>query len=780
MPDLKTRILHIEDNPGDARLVKEMLADAEPASYELVQVARLDQALAKLASEQIDVVLADLGLPDSQGLDTLKQLRGAFPELPVIVMSGMSDENVAVQAVQEGAQDYIVKGHIDVYGCTRAIRYAIERKREAEALRQSEEKYRLLVENVTVGIVVAQDGVVKYSNRKAQEISGYTYEELSTFPFAELIHPADLEQTVEYYLAFLRGEETPANHMFRSIAKGGQIKWLESNAVLIAWEGRPATLNFLTIVTERKQREFELEAIAAMGAALRVAESRTEMLGVILDQLFDVLHAKGAVLALLDPVSGEIVIEMGRGAWAGSTGVRLAPGTSVSERVIATGERYVTTDLAREPQIVRRDLVGELNFAACVPLTVRGQTIGALGVGRQSAIEEAEVRLLTSIADLAANAIHRETLHERAEQQVQQLTALATIDRAITASLKLDITLGVLLDQTVAQLRVDAADILLFVPDTQTLEFAAGRGLKTSYFRSARVKLGEGCAGLAALERKTILIKDWQSEIPDSAAAATLAAGLKAEGFVSLVVVPLVAKGQVTGVLEIFHRTPLAPDRMWLDFLQALAEQAAIAVDNAHLFENVQRTNVALLQSYDATIEGWSRALDLRDKETEGHTQRVVVMTLALARAMQVEESELVHIRRGALLHDIGKMGVPDTILRKPGPLTESEWEIMRRHPEYAYELLSPIDYLRPAIDIPYGHHEKWDGAGYPLGIKGRDIPLEARIFAVVDVWDALRSDRPYRPAWGEETTREYIRAQAGQHFDPKVVELFLELIENK
>ncbi|HEX7588021.1 MAG TPA: PAS domain S-box protein, partial [Anaerolineae bacterium] len=339
MADLKTRILHIEDNPGDARLVKEMLADAEPANYDLIQVARLDQALATLASESIEIILADLGLPDSQGLETIKRLRAAFPELPVIVMSGMSDETVAVQAVQEGAQDYIVKGLVDLHTCTRAIRYAIERKRAAEALRQSEEKYRLLVENVTVGIIVAQEGVVKYSNRKAQEIAGYTHDELVSMPFTDLIHPDDLEQTIGYYLGFLNGEKTPQNHIFRSVGKDGQLKWLESNAVLITWEGYPATLNFLTVVTERKQREFELEAIAAMGVALRVAESRAEMLSLILDQLCDLVKAQGAALALRDPVSGEIVIEMGRGAWADSTGWRLSPGRSVSEHVIVTGER---------------------------------------------------------------------------------------------------------------------------------------------------------------------------------------------------------------------------------------------------------------------------------------------------------------------------------------------------------------------------------------------------------------------------------------------------------
>jgi putative nucleotidyltransferase with HDIG domain len=180
--------------------------------------------------------------------------------------------------------------------------------------------------------------------------------------------------------------------------------------------------------------------------------------------------------------------------------------------------------------------------------------------------------------------------------------------------------------------------------------------------------------------------------------------------------------------------------------------------------------------AYDATIEGWSHALDLRDKETEGHTQRVTEMAVNLARACGLSEAELVQVRWGALLHDIGKMGVPDGILLKPGPLTDKEWMVMRKHPTFAYEMLAPIRHLRLALDIPYCHHEKWDGSGYPQELKGNQIPLIARIFTVVDVWDALVSDRPYRAAWTKEKAREHIRASSGTHFDPQVVDNFMKI----
>ncbi len=367
----------------------------------------------------------------------------------------------------------------------------------------------------------------------------------------------------------------------------------------------------------------------------------------------------------------------------------------------------------------------------------------------------------------------RKRAEEEIQRQLQRITALRTIDTAITASVDMRITLGIVLDQVTAQLRVDSADVLLLNPHLQTLEYAAGRGFRGRAVERTRLRMGEGQAGRAALERRMIQHPDFAA----SGAAFAQAELLAAENVAAYFAMPLLAKGQVRGVLEIFHRARLNPDPEWLNFLETLAGQAAIAVDNAQLFEYLQRSNTNLTLAYDTTLEGWSRAMDLRDKETEGHTQRVTEITERLARAMGLNEAELVHIRRGALLHDMGKMGVPDSILLKPDKLTDDEWAIMRKHPVYAYEMLSPIVYLQKALDIPYCHHEKWDGTGYPRGLKGEQIPLAARIFAVADVWDALRSDRPYRPAWPEEKVREYIREQSGKHFDPRVVEVFMRMV---
>ena len=240
---------------------------------------------------------------------------------------------------------------------------------------------------------------------------------------------------------------------------------------------------------------------------------------------------------------------------------------------------------------------------------------------------------------------------------------------------------------------------------------------------------------------------------------------------------PFRAKDKIIGFLSLNSRTPDFFQPVHSERLQAFADHAATAVENATLFANLQSSNQAITRAYEATIEGWSAALDLRDKETEGHSRRVTTMTLRLAEALGLRGTELDDIRRGALLHDIGKMGIPDAILHKPAPLTAEEWASMRRHPTYAYDLLARIDYLVPALAIPYCHHEKWDGTGYPRGLEGEQIPLSARLFAIVDVWDALSSDRPYRPAWSPERVLDYLRTESGRHFDPHVVAAFIHLV---
>jgi putative nucleotidyltransferase with HDIG domain len=388
-----------------------------------------------------------------------------------------------------------------------------------------------------------------------------------------------------------------------------------------------------------------------------------------------------------------------------------------------------------------------------------------------------EARLVPSSQGQSFVVVRDATRHKQAEEkiksQLKRMAALRAIDLAISSSLDLNLALSVVLSQVTAQLEVDAADILLLNPQN-LLEYKTGIGFRTDALTRSRLQMGEGYAGMAALQQKTISVPDLQH----GKTGFLRSPRFVSEGFQSYYGLPLIAKGRVRGVLEIFHRAPLHPDVDWLDFMETLAGQAAIAVENAILLKELQRTNFELTLAYNTTIEGWSRALDLRDRDTEGHTERVTDMTIKLARRLGLGEAELVHVRRGAILHDIGKMAIPDSILLKPGPLTSEEWEIIRQHPRYAFELLSPISYLGQAIDIPHYHHEKWDGTGYPAGLRDNQIPLHARLFAVIDVFDALTSHRPYRAAWLRQKALDYIRDQSGKHFDPAIVPEFLKSLD--
>jgi len=245
----------------------------------------------------------------------------------------------------------------------------------------------------------------------------------------------------------------------------------------------------------------------------------------------------------------------------------------------------------------------------------------------------------------------------------------------------------------------------------------------------------------------------------------------------SILCAPLKIKDDLIGVIYVDNRAHTGIFRPEdLALISAFSNQAAVAIDNARLFDDLQQSNAELEIAYQATLEGWVRALDMRDKETEGHTQRVTTLTRRLAKFMGVDDDALLHITRGALLHDIGKMAIPDGILLKPGGLTMEERLLIQKHPVYAYEMLSPIKFLVPALDIPHCHHEKWDGSGYPRGLKGEEIPFAARIFSIVDVWDALVSDRPYRKGLDPLDVKNSILEQSGIHFDPRVVDAFLSL----
>ena len=676
--DKLINILLVEDNPGDARLVKESLLDVGSSlNFDLIWVKRLDECLDHLSHSSVDIVLLDLSLPDSSGFETFNKLYTQAPHLPIILLTGMDDETLATRAVREGAQDYLVKSEAHGSLLGRAIRYAIERK-------QAEEKLARLFEA---------------EQRRTERLSGL--QEISTL-LASMQNQDDVMEAV-----------------------------VTQAPTLVLSEGAICALMLVDVETS---------------------------------ELF--LAAQSGLL--------ESIQEIGR--------VSLA--LPIIEQAVETRQPILVEDLGQAAPEMRYLLPHpDIHTVHAYPLIREDSVFGFIAFGLQTfrSPSHEEVSAMVLLAERVSLALENARLFEAAQRNLQRLASLRSIDMAISSSLDISLTLGLLLEQVTNQLGVHAANVMILDPETQIFHNGARRGFLTSALEHTTLNIGEGLAGRAALQRDTIIIPN----LADDNDAFRKSPQFHKEGFYAMVCTPLIAKGKVTGVLEVFHREPLKTNPEWVDFLETLAGQAAIAIDSIQLFNHLQRSNTDLASAYHATIEGWSRALDLRDEETEGHTQRVTETTLQLAKELGISDPELVHIQRGALLHDIGKMGIPDSILLKPGPLTDEEWEIMRKHPEFAHDLLTSITYLKPALDIPYCHHEKWDGSGYPRGLKGDQIPLSARLFAVVDVWDALTSDRPYRAAWTAQKAMAFINEQAGIHFDPRVVEVFIrthqhELAENR
>jgi PAS domain S-box-containing protein/putative nucleotidyltransferase with HDIG domain len=614
-----------------------------------------------------------------------------------------------------------------------------ERKQAEAALADSEARYRTLFESVPVIVfTLSAQGAFTQLNPAFESTSGWSRREWIGRHFEGIVHPDDRQTTRQSFGRAMQGQ-VGSFHEVRVRTRAGETRVMDVRSAPQVESGQTVGVTgFALDVTERRRAE-------DLGRLTEEILGRIQSLIVMTNRDGAVTFVNEAARDLLGFAPGEL---LGDQLWQATYD---DPGRAAVDRegaaAVARGQRAGPN----EPyERALRSRTGEWRWLLWQVAQGPGETLIAI----------------------AHDITERKRAEEQIQTQLRRLDALHTVDAAITSSLDVRVTLSVLLQQVLDQLGADAADVLLFRPPTQSLEYVEGRGFRSGGLERTPQRLGEGHAGRAALARRTVRVPDLRQAAPQSRRTGLLVS----QEFVSYFGVPLVAKGQLQGVLEVFHRTPFNPDAQWLSFLEALASQAAIAIDNALLFDEVQRSNTQLALAYDATIEGWSRAMDLRDKETEGHTRRVTELTVLLARALGLPEEEIVHLRRGALLHDIGKMGVPDAILLKPGPLTDAEWAIMRQHPTLAYEMLAAIAYLRPALDIPYSHHEKWDGTGYPRQLKGEAIPLSARIFAVADVWDALRSDRPYRPAWPEAKVRDQIRALSGTHFDPRVVNAFLRL----
>jgi PAS domain S-box-containing protein len=787
-----SRIIFVEDVPEDQELAERTLRK-EGFQFTSFRVDEKEGFLKALSEFRPDLVISDFALPAFDGMQALALSLAFDPNIPVIILTGSMNEDTAVACLKAGASDYVIKEHIARLPL--AVKGALEQKSirrsrldSERALHETNQMLQAMILASPLAIdVLDTAGRVTLWSPAAERMFGWSAAEVIGRELP--IIPENLRDEVAQQIRErMRGVAITMLETQRQHKDGSLVEVSISTAPIYNPQGKiTGIMAIMADIGPRKQAEetlrqrlSEARALYNASSVLRSANTVDESLPALLSQILSAMGIEAGGIWLVQAPKTQLRLATAFGWFRQFDQYTIKPRQGIIGWVFATGQIYQSPDIASDslPIFIRTGIsVPQGEGGICIPIRTAEEITGVLMISYPAKLQipPDQIKLLTSLTEIVGATLYRIRLHEEILRHLNQVEALHQIDLEISFSLDLSHTLDVLLEKTLSQLKVDAASVLLFRPDTGTLDFAAGLGFRTFLIEQTSILLGEGCAGRVALSKQPLLItsfgKDCDFERNNL---------LSEESFQAYFGIPLISKGAVTGVLEIFQRSPLHPVAEWMNFAETLAGQAAIAIDNSQLYENLQIAHQELSAAYDDTIEGWSHAIDLRDKETEKHSQRVTDLTLKLAAAFGMKDEQLVYIRRGCLLHDIGKLGVPDFILFKPGALSVDEWVSMRRHPEYALDMLFPISYLRPAIEIPYCHHEKWDGTGYPRGLKGEQIPLEARIFAVVDVWDALTSERPYRPAaWPQAKALDYIREQSGKHFDPQVVELFLHEIKN-
>ncbi len=574
----------------------------------------------------------------------------------------------------------------------------------------------------------------------------------------------------------LRGKGIGAINVWR-LRSYGLFDVSELNFLISIAHQTSVSIELSHLLQETMRRAQESAAIADVGREI----SSTLQLDVVLERIAayakELLRAETSAVYLLEPAKSLLraLVAIGPDAEAIKNDP-LQMGSGIIGKLAQKKAGEIVNDANSDPRaqlVAGTERIPFENLMA-VPVLSKDQLTGIMVVWRTGAgqeFESTELEFLTNLARQAAVAIENARRFQSETERRQEAENLQVAATAVTSSLDVEEVLETILIALKQVTPYDSASMLLLEGDRVRIRAAKGLpnpSLALNQLFPARNAL------LRAIQKsgKAVILEDAQKDPRFE----SWAAGDEIHGWLG---VPLIARGQIIGYITLDSRTPGAFDANDGSLAQTFAHQAAAAIDNAHLFASLQETNQELSRAYDTTLEGWGNALELRDKETQGHTKRVAELTLKLARQMGLREPELTQIRRGVLVHDIGKMGVPDRILHKKMALNKKEWELMRKHPQYAFDLLYPIAYLRPSLEIAYCHHERWDGTGYPRGLREMEIPLTARIFSIVDVWDALLSDRSYRKAWHRNKVEKYVRDQAGIQFDPQIVEVFLKLMNN-
>lgn len=593
MSDHLIHVLLVEDNPVDARLVEIMLSGVaiRPGlpGFRVHKAPALEQALAMLAQATYHIVLLDLSLPDSHGLETLQRMLEVAPSLPIIILSGLDDEAIALQAVNEGAQDYLVKGQGDEMLLSRSIRYALERQQAEAALQASEHRFRALIENSTEAVVLlnVQGRTIYRSPTAARLMAMDPNEPFGDNPFSE-VHPDDVEEATALFGKLLTAPDTIVHAEVRARRRDGVWRWFEAiGSNMLHEPGVEAIVVNYRDITERKERERELEAIAAINAALRKVHNRADTMRLILEFTSDLLNSHGGAFAM-DNGQGDLVIEVATGSSARRQGIHLPIDQSLSGVVLSSGQPVVSDNLRDDPRYASHlaNTRGAPFPIACVPLIAQEQPIGVLWVARDAAFEDADILLLVTIADIAASAIYRITLLDQTRRHSQRLLALHKIDVSIAAKQPLSEILETLLHQTLEQLQIDAAMILVCDGPQETITLSAHQGFRTD--PGAQSMLMSDFAEIcASIQNRALLVLSDLAQEPISPRRRDLL--IEEESFVFYCAAPLYIHEQVIGLMELYQRTPRTLEREEFEFLESLAAQASIAIESARLYAETQR-----------------------------------------------------------------------------------------------------------------------------------------------------------------------------------------------
>lgn len=618
-----------------------------------------------------------------------------------------------------------------------------------------EQRFQNILENMNlITIILDLEGKLTYCNQYLLDLTGYTREEIygkDWYPiFVPEIESEPIRSKVYEHAVGQKNYVHGENNIVTKSGEHRLISW--SNTPIMDNAGEPIGVASIgEDITIKAKAEAEIRRNEALLRS--VLDAAPMIIGLIKDR--EIIWISDKVEAIVgypvEAVIGKSPILFYKPEQHRIFGSLM---DDIRKDISETSVSYQRTVWTRKDEI---EIDIDLWVAAINPNQWDdGVIVAAIDVSEQV---EAEARLSNSF--------------DQIKTLLTRLSALRDIDQAITSPDDSDQTIQQILRLIRETVNLNVVMVSLYDKEKTGLRLVSMDG----------EEIVEGNAlnhfGENELIREAVRTNQLVSQLSSSDQALDFVKQrLNTEtDFSQYAVVPLNVKGETLGILEGLARDTICHGADCRDFLEAMAVQLAIALDNALLSQQREQAFAELQASYEATIQGWALALEMRDKETAGHSERVVNFTMRLAKQMGIDGKDLLHLRRGVLLHDIGKMGIPDRVLLKPGSLTEEEWVIMKQHPVHAFNLLKEIPYLAPALEIPYSHHERWDGSGYPQGLAGEEIPLGARIFAVIDIWDALTDDRPYRAAWSKEKTVQYLKENAGVLVDPRVVKEFLAML---